>query len=90
MNGDIDRQEAADIVSKYLLMSPERALQSTRFIDKYRSYVINYNLGKDLVAEYMKAKGATADNPQRRWEVFTELLSNPYTASAMAEAANAQ
>ncbi len=90
LNGNIDRQEAADIISKYLLMSPERALQSTRFIDKYRSYVINYNLGKDLVAEYMKAKGATADNPQRRWEVFTELLSNPYTASAMVEAANTQ
>ncbi|MGB3725687.1 MAG: hypothetical protein WA981_07965 [Glaciecola sp.] len=86
LNGDITREEGAELLSKYLLMSPERALQSTRFIDKYRSYVINYNLGKDLVGQYMQAKGATSTNPELRWEVFTKLLSSPHTASSMANA----
>jgi hypothetical protein len=28
-----------------------------RFIDQYRSYVINYNLGKDMVAAYIESRG---------------------------------
>jgi hypothetical protein len=84
INGDVDREGGAALVQKYLLMSPERALQSMSFIDKYRSYVINYNLGKDLVADFIERNGGTTDNPERRWEVFTYLLSNPYTASSMA------
>ena len=29
----------------------------SRFIDQYRSYVINYNLGKDLVAAHIGSQG---------------------------------
>ena len=72
---------AAKWLEKYQLNAPERALQRTRFFDQYRSYVINYNLGKDLVANYIESKGGTADQPEKRWEVFKELLSNPNTAS---------
>lgn len=84
LNGDIQREEAAAMLEKYLLYSPERALQRTRFMDKYRSYVINYNLGKDLVADYVEAKGGTAQHPEKRWEVFKDLLSSPNTASSIA------
>ena len=34
-----------------------------RFFDQYRSYVINYNLGKDLVRALRRARGGTADTP---------------------------
>ena len=81
LNGDISRETAAKWLEKYLLYEPERALQRTRFFDQYRSYVINYNLGKDLVANYVEQQGGTADNPGRRWEIYKELLSNPHTAS---------
>jgi len=83
LNGEIDRKEAAKWLEKYLLYAPDRALQRTRFIDQYRSYVINYNLGKDLVANYVESRGGTADNPEKRWDVFKELLSNPHTASSL-------
>lgn len=83
LNGDISREEAADWINKYLLYAPERALQRTRFIDQYRSYVINYNLGKDLVANYVEAQGGTSDQPEKRWAIFKELLSNPNTASTI-------
>jgi hypothetical protein len=83
LNGKISREEAADWLEKYLLYEPDRALQRTRFIDQYRSYVINYNLGKDLVARYVERMGGTADQPEKRWEVFKELLSNPHTASTL-------
>ena len=40
-----------------------RAEQRVRFIDQYRSYVINYNLGKDLVRAYVeKQAGPQRDN----------------------------
>ncbi|MEQ8584141.1 MAG: hypothetical protein RIC30_00430 [Marinoscillum sp.] len=83
LEGKITREECATWLGKYLLYAPDRALQRTRFIDQYGSYVINYNLGKDLVASYVEAKGGTADNPETRWSVFKELLSNPYTAGSL-------
>lgn len=83
LNREISREDAARWMEKYQLNEPERALQRTRFFDQYRSYVINYNLGKDLVANYVESQGGTADNPEKRWEVFKELLSNPNTASTI-------
>ena len=83
LNGDISREEAAYWLVKYQLSERERALQRTRFMDQYRSYVINYNLGKDLVANYIESQGGMADQPEKRWEVFKELLSNPNTASTI-------
>ena len=49
LNGEIDRTTTAAWLARFALMSPARAEQRTRFFDDYRSYVINYNLGKDLV-----------------------------------------
>ena len=46
-------------------MSPARAEQRIRFFDDYRSYVINYNLGKDLVKQFIESRGGTG-HPTRR------------------------
>jgi len=83
LNGDLSRENAIKQIEKYSLFSPEKAEQSVRFIEVYRSYVINYNLGKDLVAKHVEFLGGTSDNPEKRWDVFKELLSNPYTASTL-------
>ncbi|WP_412983857.1 hypothetical protein [Pontimicrobium sp. IMCC45349] len=83
LNGEITREECAKWLEKYSLNTPERALQRTRFFDQYRSYVINYNLGKDLVADYIDAQGGTVEHPEKRWEIFKELLSNPHTANSL-------
>ncbi|HMC02136.1 MAG TPA: hypothetical protein VKN14_13950 [Flavobacteriaceae bacterium] len=83
LNGDLSRENAIKQIEKYSLFTPEKAEQSVRFIEANRSYVINYNLGKDLVAEHVKLLGGTIDNPEKRWTVFKELLSNPYTASTL-------
>lgn len=83
LDKEISREEAAAWLEKYLLYEPDRALQRTRFMDQYRSYVINYNLGRDLVAAYVDKQGGTSDQPEKRWEVFKVLLSNPNTASSL-------
>ena len=74
LDGNSDREQAIDWLIRYSLSSADRAEQRTRFFDDYRSYVINYNLGKDLVAEHIE-RGAT--DPEQRWKRFADLLANP-------------
>jgi hypothetical protein len=64
-------------------MPRERAAQRVKFFDQYRSYVINYNLGKDLVRRYIESKGGTGDKPAVRWKVFGNLLSSPRLPSTL-------
>jgi hypothetical protein len=77
------RDQAEEWLVSYALMSPERAKQRVRFIDVYRSYVINYNLGQDLVRKHIEMRGGTADNPTRRWEEFKVLISSPRLPSGL-------
>ena len=65
------------------MMPTARAEQRVRFIDQYRSYVINYNLGQDLVRDYIERRGGTSDKPERRWEEFVALLSTPMLPSEL-------
>jgi hypothetical protein len=90
LNGEIDAKAAAAWLTEYGLMSPPRAEQRVRFIDQYRSYVINYNVGKDLVARWVEEQGGTASRPEKRWEVFERLLSTPRLPSDLAPAAAAK
>jgi hypothetical protein len=75
LDGKIDAGAAAEWLTRYAMYSPARAQQRVRFIDQYRSYVINYNLGKDLVRQYVERTGGT--DQERRWQLFTALLSSP-------------
>ncbi len=75
LNGQIDAKAAAAWHEKYALNSPARAAQRVRFIDQYRSYVINYNLGKDMVASYIEKRAGS--DPEKRWREFEMLLSSP-------------
>mgnify|MGYP003342593532 CR=1 FL=1 len=54
LDGRRDRQSTVDWLVRWSLMSPARAEQRTRFMDVYRSYVINYNLGQDLVRAFVE------------------------------------
>lgn len=78
LNGTIDREEAVQWLVDYALMSPDRARQRTEFFDAYRSYVINYNLGQDLVREYVERD---SNDMAERWVRFEKLLSSPMTAA---------
>jgi hypothetical protein len=77
----ITAAEAVEWLTEYALMEPARARQRLRFFDQYRSYVINYNLGKDLVRDYVERR--SGDDARKRWEVFAELLSSPRLPSGL-------
>lgn len=83
LKGNWTREVAVEFLEKYQLLSNERAEKKLDFIDYYRTYVINYNLGEDIIRNYIEKKGGTADDPERRWEVFEQLLVTPQTASGL-------
>jgi hypothetical protein len=83
INREIDGPAAAAWLERYALMAPERARQRVRFFDQYRSYVINYNLGKDLVRKYVESRPGVAGNAERRWQEFEKLLSSPRLPSTL-------
>lgn len=82
LDGEIDRETAIDLSAKYQLQSRERAEQSTRFVETYRGYVLNYNLGRDIVSGYVERNAEEAGG---RWEAFQTLLMTPLSASDLAE-----
>jgi hypothetical protein len=83
INGEIDAVAAAAWLERYGLYSAPRAAQRVRFIDQYRSYVINYNLGKDMVKRYIESQGGTASDAAKRWQIFERLLSSPRLPSGL-------
>jgi len=82
LDGDIDAEAAAGWLTTYALMAPARARQRVKFFDQYRAYVINYNLGKDLVRNYVERR--CGDDADQRWDVFADLLSSPRLPSGLA------
>ncbi|HEY5723687.1 MAG TPA: hypothetical protein VIT45_15350 [Allosphingosinicella sp.] len=74
LEGRIGKAQAVDLLQKYQLTSRKRAEQSLSFIDQYRSYVINYGLGKDRVRAYVEAAGP---DPAARWAAMERIVSEP-------------
>ena len=82
LDGEIDRETAINMLMTYSLSDAERSAQRIRFIEKLRSYVINYNLGQDVVQAYIEQRAGTQDQ-DKRWAVLTDLLRQPKSASMM-------
>lgn len=72
--GEIDAERAKALLQQYQLISPERAAQSLRFTDTYRSYIINYGLGRDMVQASVEKAGP---GQPERWARMVRLLSEP-------------
>lgn len=78
LNGDITYEEAVPLMQKYYLETHEKTEQRLRFVKKYRGYVINYNIGRDLAAEYINSSG---DSRDVKWSAFKDMLTIPLSAS---------
>jgi hypothetical protein len=83
LDGEIAAPAAIDWLTRHALMSPASAAQRVRFFDTYRSYVINYNLGQDLVRAYVEREAGPGASAEARWRVFEGLLSSPRLPSGL-------
>lgn len=75
LDGAIDSAAAVAAMERYWLQPPDAAAKTLRFIQQYRSYVINYNVGSAMVAGWIdRESGGTEAG---RWRAFARLLSTP-------------
>ena len=74
LSGAVSEDEAIALTQRYQLSSPERAAQTIDFAKTYRSYIINYGLGLDMVRAHVEAAGPS---PDARWARMREILSTP-------------
>ena len=77
VDGDIDTNGVATWLQENALMDEKRAKQQAKFIDKYRSYIVNYNLGEDMVRNYIEKRSGTEQQTEKRWREFEQLLASP-------------
>ncbi len=68
--GRISRDVAIEQLMTYSLADRAKATQRLRFIDTYRSYIINYGLGRDTVQAWVERQGPD------RWQAMETLLSS--------------
>ena len=83
VNKTMSDSTAIDWLQKYNLFSRPAAEKSLRFIKKYRSYVINYNYGQEVVQKYVEKRAGTNGLPEKQWGAFEFLLSNPVTTAEL-------
>lgn len=81
LDGHLDDAGATAWLESYALHSRPRAEQRVRFIRQYRSYVINYTRGRELVDAYLTRKSGH-DRP-RRWAALGELMASPRLAASL-------
>jgi hypothetical protein len=74
--GRMDRATAVAMTQKYGLVSEKRADQIVSFAEQYRSYVINYGLGLEMVRASIERAGP---GQPERWKAMEALLSTPVT-----------
>lgn len=80
LDGELSKEEAVPLIQKYYLQSYEKSEQRLRFMEKYRGYVINYNIGQDIVRDYIAKAGNT---PEAQWSAFRDMLIIPLTPGDM-------
>ena len=72
--GRIDDAQAIALLQRYQLLSKQRAEKSLSFVKDYRSYVINYALGQDMVRASVERAGSSAE---ARWKRMQAIISEP-------------
>ena len=83
IDGTLSRAEAEALLVTVSLRTQAQAEQRMRFVDAYRSYVINYNLGEQLVRDWVVRQGGVESEPAKRWAVFVGLISSPRLPKAL-------
>jgi hypothetical protein len=82
LDGEIDRERAIELTQRYQLMSRARAEQSLRFTERYRSYVINYSSGEDLIRHYVER---SADGTEAQWAAYQRIMTELMLPSDLAK-----
>jgi hypothetical protein len=81
-DGERSKEQTIAWLQEFTFATRSEAEQRLRFYETYRSYIVNYRLGEDLVGQYID-RVAGAD-PDARWKAFAALLASPPVVSDLA------
>jgi len=81
ISGEIDSAKAKEQLIHYAIYSEDEVDARVGAYDSWRSYVVNYYVGKDLVREHVEAVAGGSDDRDALWKAFAELLRTPATPS---------
>ena len=82
LGGKMTKEQAVLALMKYGLYSRGAAEKRVSFIETYRSYVINYNIGQDMVRAHVDRAGKSQD---ARWKAMERVISEPTTPADLAK-----
>ena len=82
LGGKMTKEQAVQALMKYSLYSRGAAEKRVSFIETYRSYVINYNIGQDMVRAHVDRAGRSQD---ARWKAMERVISEPTTPADLAK-----
>jgi hypothetical protein len=86
LDGEMDRDEAIEFFMTYTLRNQQEAEGLLSAVGLYRSYLVNYLFGVQMIRDYVKAHGGTDDHPERRWELIREIMSSPVLPADLSSA----
>lgn len=75
LDGTMSRDSTIAWLMHYKLWSRDRAERGVRFAEKYRSYLVNYSVGVELVRDWVNRH--SGNDPEARWTSFRNLLASP-------------
>jgi hypothetical protein len=82
LDGARSAEQTVAWLQQVTFSTADESKRKVRFFETYRSYVVNYRLGKDLIQQHIdRVAGSDAD---ARWRAFIELLKMPPTVSDLA------
>lgn len=79
LDGALSRDQALQWLQTYALLTPARAQQRLQFIERYRSYIINYSYGQQRVRDWLLRSWWARLSSEARWRRYAELLAEPHT-----------
>jgi len=74
LEGETDRAATLEWLGRHTLAPRPYAERAVRFYDAYRSYVINYAVGRSRVRAYVDAQAGAEAGAPRRWQAYFEML----------------
>ena len=83
LDGRMSAAETAAWLCTHALLTPEEAEEGIQFMDQYRSYVVNYALGTDVLLRRLESRGAMPEGSEQSWREFVKIISSPSIVSAL-------
>jgi hypothetical protein len=85
LDGRMTMDEMREWLREYHLAAYGGVENLITFIEKYRSYVVTYTAGRQLVKSYIERHSVPGGDLARRWQLFHTLLSTPQTPTGLTE-----